>query len=274
MKTDSIFYRLFQEFPHIFFELIGNSPAQANIYQFSSVEIKQTAFRIDGVFVPIQGDSHPIYFAEVQFQTDSKIYSRLFAEVCLYLRQNQPQNDWGAVVLYPSRSVDVGDIKHYREFFSSQRVKRIYIDELGESASLPIGVATAKLVVESEDSTAIVQARELIDRTKRESNSQSRQKLLQLIETILLYKFPNMSREDVEKMFGLSELKQTKFYQEVFQEGVEQGVEQGIEQGVYREKLRTISRLLKLGFSIEQVAEAVDLSLAEVRKVVNGFENV
>ncbi|MDK2460462.1 DUF2887 domain-containing protein, partial [Aphanizomenon sp. PH219] len=50
MKTDSIFYRLFQEIPSIFFELIGNSPQLAELYQFSSVEVKQTALRIDGVF--------------------------------------------------------------------------------------------------------------------------------------------------------------------------------------------------------------------------------
>ncbi|MBC6435980.1 Rpn family recombination-promoting nuclease/putative transposase, partial [Nostoc sp. HG1] len=141
-----IFYRLFQEFPDIFFELIGNPPEEASFYKFSSVEIKQTAFRIDGVFLPTQGSENPIYFVEVEFQADGEIYSRLIAEICLYLRQNQPLNDWGAVVLYPSRNVDTGDIKHYREFFTSGRIRRIYLDELGEAASLPIGIATAKLV--------------------------------------------------------------------------------------------------------------------------------
>ncbi|MGI8501069.1 MAG: Rpn family recombination-promoting nuclease/putative transposase, partial [Hassallia sp.] len=163
MKTDSIFYRLFQEFPSIFFELIGEPPEEANFYQFSSVEIKQTAFRIDGVFLPTQTEENPIYFVEVQFQPDSEIYSRLFAEICLYLRQNKPQNDWFAAVIYPTRSVDTGDIRHYREFFASHRVSRIYLDELGETASLPIGIATIKLVI-SDEETAIAQARELIDR--------------------------------------------------------------------------------------------------------------
>lgn len=82
MKTDSIFYRLFQEFPSIFFELINNPPETANSYQFSSVEIKQTAFRIDGVFLPIQEDN-PIYFVEVQFQSDTELYSRLLSEIFL-----------------------------------------------------------------------------------------------------------------------------------------------------------------------------------------------
>ena len=73
MKTDSIFYRLFQEIPSIFFELIGNSLQLAELYQFSSVEVKQTALRIDGVFLPNQNTDNPIYFLEVQFQINMNI---------------------------------------------------------------------------------------------------------------------------------------------------------------------------------------------------------
>ncbi|MEH1904336.1 MAG: Rpn family recombination-promoting nuclease/putative transposase [Nostoc sp.] len=271
MKTDIIFYRLFQEFPDIFFELIGNPPEEASLYQFSSVEIKQTAFRIDGVFMPTQGSENQIYFLEVKFQADGEIYSRLIAEICLYLRQNQPQNNWSAVVLYPNRSVDTGDIKHYHEFFTSGRVRRIYLDELGEAASLPLGIATAKLVIATDD-IAIAKAWELIDRTKSEINSPlKQQQLLQFIETILAYKFPAMSREEMEEMFGLSELKQTRFYQEAFQEGVEQGIEQGIEQGEVRGelkgKLKAVPAMLEAGLTVEQVAEALDLSVEEVKQI-------
>ncbi|MEQ8972107.1 MAG: DUF2887 domain-containing protein [Coleofasciculus sp. C1-SOL-03] len=75
MKTDSLFYRLFQSAPTIFFELIGQSPAQAQGYVFRSVELKQTAFRIDGVFLPPQDVPNPIaYFVEVQFQNTRKVY--------------------------------------------------------------------------------------------------------------------------------------------------------------------------------------------------------
>ncbi|MDZ8052319.1 MAG: Rpn family recombination-promoting nuclease/putative transposase [Aulosira sp. ZfuVER01] len=267
MKTDILFYRLFQELPSIFFELIGNSPEEANNYRFSSVEIKQTSFRIDGIFLPRQTNDRPIYFVEVQFQKDDEIYSRLFTEIYLYLRQNKPQNDWSAVVLYPNRTVDTGDVKHYREFFVSQRVRRIYLNELGETATLPIGIATVKLVVEEAD-TAITQARELIERTKQEINSQLQQQLLQLIETILVYKFPNMSREEIEAMFSLSELKQTRFYQEAFQEGKEEGIEQGIEQGERSGKLKAVLPMLTAGLTVEQIADALELSVEEVRQAV------
>lgn len=68
MKTDSIFYRIFKDFPSIFFELINNPPEIADAYTFSSVEIKQTSFRIDGIFLPLQESQEtPIYFIEVQF---------------------------------------------------------------------------------------------------------------------------------------------------------------------------------------------------------------
>ncbi|MBD2335914.1 Rpn family recombination-promoting nuclease/putative transposase [Calothrix sp. FACHB-156] len=259
MKTDILFYRLFQEIPSIFFEIIGNVPEEANNYLFSSVEIKQTSFRIDGLFLPIEITDRPIYFVEVQFQQDDEIYSRLIAEISLYLRQNKPKNNWSAVVLYPNRSVDTGDIRHYREFFASQRIKRIYLNELGDTATLPVSIATVKLVVEDAE-IAIHQARELIERTRKDTNSQLQQQLLQLIETILVYKFPNMSREEIEAMFSLSELKQTRFYQEAFQEGKEVGERTG--------KLKAVLPMLTAGLTVEQIAQALELSAEEVSQIV------
>jgi len=62
MKTDSIFYQIFQQFPASFFQLINRPASEANAYQFTSVELKQLAFRIDGVFLPKQEQpSQPFY---------------------------------------------------------------------------------------------------------------------------------------------------------------------------------------------------------------------
>ena len=88
MKTDTIFYSLFQAFPSIFFELINHSPAEAVTYEFTSREVKQLAFRLDGLFLPTTKDpKKPFYIVEVQFQPDDDLYYRLFGEICLYLRQ-------------------------------------------------------------------------------------------------------------------------------------------------------------------------------------------
>lgn len=68
MKTDIIFYRLFQEFPNIFFELISQPELPADTYQFTSVELKQLAFHLDGLFLPPPNQPNlPMYFVEVQF---------------------------------------------------------------------------------------------------------------------------------------------------------------------------------------------------------------
>lgn len=71
MKTDSIFYRIFQTDPGIFFELLGQSADRAQGYEFRSVEIKQLAFRIDGVLLPKpDAPDQTVWFVEVQFQKD------------------------------------------------------------------------------------------------------------------------------------------------------------------------------------------------------------
>ncbi|MBW4618286.1 MAG: Rpn family recombination-promoting nuclease/putative transposase [Cyanosarcina radialis HA8281-LM2] len=259
MKTDSIFYRLFKDFPQIFWEIIGNSPNRSDSYQFSSVEIKQTAFRIDGVFLPIDDRELPIYFVEVQMQPDQEFYSRLFAEICLYIRHNKPQNDWRSAIIYPSQSADTGDIRHSHEFFASQRVRRIYLDELGEATSLPLGISTVKLVVEAEN-IAKEKAQELIGRIRQEIEAErQQQELLELIETILVYKFPKMTRKEIETMFGLSDLKQTRVYQEAKEEGREEA------------KLASIPRLLALGLSVPQIAEVLELDVAIVQQAAKNL---
>ena len=82
--------------------------ANANsAYQFISVEIKQTAFRIDGIFKPIDTDQNlPIIFVEVQFQPDPDFYGRLYSEIMLYLYQHKPNRSWLAVVIYPTRNLE------------------------------------------------------------------------------------------------------------------------------------------------------------------------
>jgi predicted transposase YdaD len=67
---------------------------------------------------------------------------------------------------------------------------------------LPIGIASVKLVIEAED-TAIAQARELIDTLPQDVDDEIMPgQLLQLIETIIVYKFPRMSREEIQAMFS------------------------------------------------------------------------
>ncbi len=251
MKTDTIFYRLFQSFPSIFFELINQPPESANAYQFSSVEVKQLSFRIDGVFLPSSNTpSLPIYFVEVQFQPDSKFYSRFFTEIFLYLDKSPLRNNWRGVVVYPTRSIDTGETERYIELLNSQTVRRIYLDELGTTPQPSIGIGTVQLVVAPEE-TAGRTARALIDQARLEiADEATQQELIQLIERIISYKFPQKSREEIAQMLGLSDFRQTRVYQETAQEA----------------KLETVPFMLTLGASVEQIAEGIGLDVELVRQ--------
>src|SRR5262245_46465118 len=129
MKTDSIINRFFREFPGEFFTLIGEDQQKAERYEFTSVEVKEQAFRFDGVFKPKTKDDR-LYFFEAQFKKEPDFYLRFFGEAAVYLRQNQPENPWQAIVLFPTPEFDPGVHPHYREFFESGRIKRIYLTEL------------------------------------------------------------------------------------------------------------------------------------------------
>ncbi|MEH1905016.1 MAG: Rpn family recombination-promoting nuclease/putative transposase [Nostoc sp.] len=85
---------------------------------------------------------------------------------------------------------------------------------------------------------------------------------VRLIETILIYKLPRLSQEEIGKMFELNDLRQTRFFQDVFEEGKQEGKKEGKQEG----KLETIPQLLGLGLSIEQIAQALDLDKQVVRQ--------
>ncbi|XWK88722.1 MAG: hypothetical protein U7127_01270 [Phormidium sp.] len=63
-------------------------------------------------------------------------------------------------------------------------------------------------------------------------------------------------------MFSLSELKQTRVYQDAFREGLQEGRQEG----EIATKIATVPRLLALGLTVEQIAQALELEIEEVRK--------
>ncbi|HAX79380.1 MAG TPA: hypothetical protein DCY88_27030 [Cyanobacteria bacterium UBA11372] len=276
MKTDTIFYSLFQAFPSIFFELINQSPEEATDYEFTSREVKQLAFRLDGLFLPKSNDlNKPFYAVEVQFQPDPDLYYRLFSELFLYLRQYKPDYPWRVVVIYPSRSVEREENTQFGELIALNRVRRIYLDELGEAAESSLGVNVVKLVIEAEE-TAPALARELIAQTRQQVSDEAiKRDLIDLIETIIVYKLPQKSREEIEVMLGLNELRQTRVFQEALeegrQEGREEGRQEGREEGRQEGKLQSIPPMIEFGLSKDAIAQILDLAPEVVEPAATSF---
>jgi len=75
-------------------------------------------------------------------------------------------------------------------------------------------------------------------------------------------------------MFGLSDLKQTRVYQQAFaegeqkgkQEGKQEGKREGEQEGERRGKLLAVPPMLAAGLTVEQIAQALSLTVDEVRQ--------
>ncbi|WP_416338787.1 Rpn family recombination-promoting nuclease/putative transposase [Microcystis aeruginosa] len=175
---------------------------------------------------------------------------------------------------YPNPQVETDKVQRYRELLNCERVRRIYLNELENTPQTSIGLATVQLITLSK-AKAIDSTRKLIQRVREElTPDQKPQELLQLIETILVYKLPLLNRREIETMFSLDELKQTQYFQDVReearQEGRQEGREEGREQGRLNKALEAVPRLLALGLSVEQVASALELEVKQVRAIQKG----
>jgi predicted transposase/invertase (TIGR01784 family) len=224
MRRDSIFYRLFQQSPLLLFELLATPPANAADYRFDSVAVKEPRFEIDGVFLPPEtAEAGIVYFCEVQVQRDECLYERVFGESMLYFYRNRQRfSDWQAVVIYPSRSIEQRDVYPHRSLLNGPQVHRVYLDELGDIRQLPLGVALMVLTMIDEEQ-APQEARHLLMRTQQEALEPGVSRgMIEMVTTIMVYKFTQMSRVEVEAMLGMS-LQETRVYQEAKAEGEQIG---------------------------------------------------
>lgn len=219
MRRDSIFYKLFQQSPTLLFELLPAPPANAQAYRFDSVAVKEPRFEIDGVFLPPESDNPGIvYFCEVQFQKDEQLYERVFAESLLYFYRNRLRfSDWQIVIIYPSCSAEQSKLHPYRGLLNSEQVHRVFLDELGEIRQLPLWVALMVLTTVEEDK-ALEEARYLLGRTRQAVPQSGSGEIIEIITTILAYRFEQLSRAEIEAMLDIT-LKQTRLYQDIKEEG-------------------------------------------------------
>jgi predicted transposase/invertase (TIGR01784 family) len=257
MRRDTIFYQLFRQSPTLLFDLVSQPPDNAAGYVFESIEVKETAFRIDGVFLP-PDRSGVVFFCEVQFQLDKLLYERLLCEISIYIYRNRERfADWQVVVIYPTRTMEQSRTEVVREMLASGRIIRVYLDELGAAAELPTGLGLMVLTT-LEGNEAISTARGFIDR------SQGNRGIIDTVSTIMVYKFSNLSRDEVDAMLGI-ELEQTR----VYREAVAVGETIGEARGEAKEQA-LILRLLKRrvgNVSIDLESQIKTLPLAQLEEL-------
>lgn len=92
------------------------------------------------------------------------------------------------------------------------------------------------------------------------------------IETILVYKFPKLTEEELEAMFTISDLKKTKVYQETLQEGRQEGERQKAQSLILRQLTR---RLGKLDSRLTQAVKKLEIKrLDELAEALLDFQDM
>lgn len=264
MITDPLFYRLFETSPETFFLLLGMSDDAAKKmaarYQFQAVEFKETSHRADGVFLPTE-PSLPLYFLEVQFYPLISIFADMAVKAYTYLKQHDPLQNFVAVVLFASRSLDPGPAAPYRPLLEAGLFRCFYLDEMPELSSPPLGLSILYLIRQAESQAADT-ARDLVVRVKTEiSEVASQAELIELIETVIIYKLPRLSREEIQTMLQVHDIRETRVYQEAKEEGIKEGT------------ARAIVKLAARKSSAEEIAALLEVDIELVHQVLSDRTN-
>ncbi|MFO0129429.1 MAG: DUF2887 domain-containing protein [Pseudanabaena sp.] len=192
---------------------------------------KEKAFRFDGIFMPEANDK-PIFLAEIQFQPKEDFYSEFLAEIFLYLNQYRPIQDWQAVAIFARHNSEPAPDKFCQELITLGRIKRVYLEDLRQETNSH-GIEIIQLILASEKKAPTI-ARKLAEKIEQETNTELRDNIVEFIEAVLVYKFPKLTRQEVEAMFSHSDLKKTRVYQDAMLEGVQIGEQRGLQIGEQR----------------------------------------
>ncbi len=192
------------------------------------------------------------------------------AEIHLFLKLHPQTFDWRAVVIFPRPSAEPLETRLFRNLLGSDQVYRIYLNELPAESGDSVGLGLMRLIV-MKQKEAIAQAKDLLARVRQRSSTEPQfAAIMELIETVIVYKFPKLSREAIEEMLGLSELKQTRVYQDALQEGRQEGEQAGLLKGKLEGEQSLILRLLtrRIGdVSSELQSQVQALSLTQLESL-------
>ena len=159
--------------------------------------------------------------------------------------------------MFRDRQIETKDTQPYQSLLNSSNVTRIYLEDLGDDAYNNLGLGIVKLIVEDEE-TAVERAKELAAKAVEElTDEPTRKKVLELVQTIILYKFQELTPEEVIEMLGLDDFKQSRLYQGILEEG----------------KLLTVPLLLEVGFSVEEIARRLDVTVEQVQQAAQSQSN-
>ncbi|MGG6239886.1 DUF4351 domain-containing protein [Nodosilinea sp. AN01ver1] len=109
-------------------------------------------------------------------------------------------------------------------------------------------------------------------RTVKPQREEAFQQMLNLVEAILINKFPQLTTQELLAMLDIkmADIRQTRFYQEVLAEGREEGREEGRREAEVALLVRLLSRRLGV-LSEAQTKQIGELSLGQLDQLPDEF---
>lgn len=96
-------------------------------------------------------------------------------------------------------------------------------------------------------------------RVKREiADAALRDDLIELIETVIIYKLAHLSREEIQAMLQVKDIRETRVYLEAMEEGERKAT------------ARHIANLAAKKMPVEEIATALEVEIELVREVLKG----
>jgi predicted transposase YdaD len=262
MRTDIIYYALFEYNPAIAIALAGLPLETAKEYQFASVELKQYAHRADGILLPKFPDL-PALIVEVQFQRDEQIYDRLVSESAVFRLQKPEYPFLRMVLLLAHRSLDV-DPYPWNALVESGAIQVVYLDEItldeiDEAASLLMRLTVSPHRIH-EDTPIVERFRGVI---KSITDVRMQDFFSDLFVILYSTKYTFLSKEEVMNMIDMRKMS----------EGIENtSIIQAIIELKSRDQRRVdIERMLRLGMTQELIISALDVApelVEEIRQTI------
>jgi predicted transposase/invertase (TIGR01784 family) len=305
MKTDILFYKIFEILPEMALHLAGMADNRDAEYSFQSVELKQQSQRPDGVLLP-KRITAPVLVVEVQFQRDDQLYTRLVSETALLQMQYPERKAWQMLLVLPSRAIDV-DAGIWDALIKAESLRVVYLNEFPLTA--PQGNPVLRMVTPSlspevlaaialmritlspadqaRDMAIVKELRDAISETEVQRTKQifedlfidlfrSKYKHLSIKELLAMIKHSDIF-DDLHESLSVQELLAQAVEKAVAEarekgktegkiEGKAEGKVEGKTEGKTEGKLETIPIFLQIGLSVEQIAEMLNLPFALVEE--------
>ena len=251
MKTDHLFYGLFQSAPDLIALLLPASGVAApllgldapgdELYRFEAPELKAVNHRLDGAFWPRNGEAgtaeQPVVLLEVQMHAKPGFKHRLGAQSFRFLQLNPQVMHLGVVVVVPHRRLKLGPDQLPQQLQAFlDGVIWLSLEELSQQADLDPLLALLTLPVRPEvelkASTQQILAR--------------RPDLLSTVLTMLFERFPTFTPEEIMVIAGIptDQLLHTRAAQILLDRGRQEGEARGRQEGEAQGEAKVTMRLL------------------------------